>query len=151
MTGVQTCALPIFIGLTKAMQIFSQKDIEKMIDLQNYFIKELSKINSIRLNGPDDLTKRICNNINFSVANLEGEFLLNKLSKRKICVSTGSACSSKSAKISPILKAINCPPEYIHGNLRASISKFTTKQEIIVFLKKLKNILHQNNKYLKEV
>ena len=142
---------PYIIGLNEAIQIFSQKDVRNMKNLQDYFIKELMKINSIHLNGPEDLTKRICNNINFSVANMEGEYLLNQLSRRKICISTGSACSSKSTKISPVLKAINCPTEYIHGNLRASLSKFTTKREIVIFLKELKNILKQNINSLKEV
>jgi len=139
------------IGLNKAVKLFLTKDIRRMAVLQDYTIKELCKIDSIRLNGPTDLTKRICNNINFSVANIEGEFLLNELSKRKICVSTGSACSSKSTKLSPILKAINCPAEYIHGNVRTSLSKFTSKGEIDVFLNALRDILKESDGILKEV
>jgi cysteine desulfurase len=106
-------------------------------------IEEVMNIGGFRLNGPSDLQKRVCNNINISSKALEGELLLMELSKVGICVSTGSACSSKSTKVSPILQAIHCPVEYLHGNIRISLSKYTTKEEIDVFLHHLKRIVQE--------
>ncbi len=137
------------VGLSKAIKLFSNKDIEKMRVLQKFLIIKLSKMKNILLNGTKDLTKRICNNINISVENVEGEHILNELSKKGICVSTGSACSSKSTKVSPILKAVNCPSEFIHGNIRISISKFTSQKDIKEFFNAFVSITNSRNYNLK--
>jgi len=93
------------------------------------------------LNGPSDLAKRICNNVNISVDSMEGEKLLTLLSGKGICVSTGSACSSRSSRLSSVLQAINCPVEYIHGNIRISLSKNNNLSEIKYFLSVFREII----------
>lgn len=139
------------IGLSKAIEMFSPEDVEKMKDLQSRVVKELTSIDGVRLNGPQDLAKRVCNNINISIENMEGEFILGELSNKGICISTGSACSSKSTKVSPVLMAINCPSEFIHGNIRISISKYTTEDEINALMSVLKGVLETNSNSLREV
>jgi len=137
--------LPYILGLAKAVFLTTEKDVEHMKKLQKYLIDKLIQLPNIRLNGTTDLTRRICTNINISFENLEAEKLLNKLSDAGICVSTGSACSSKSTKTSPVLLAIQCPTEYIHGNLRISISKYTTKREVDYLLINLKRVITDEN------
>ena len=63
------------------------------------------------------------------------ENLLHYLSERDICVSTGSACSSK--KASHVFKAIGMP-EYSKSALRISYSFDNTEEEIIRFCEVLK-------------
>ncbi len=134
--------VPYIIGLARAVESISNIDVQRMKDIQKYAIEEIKKFPRVRINGSTDLSRRICSNLNISFENIEAEKLLNKLSDRGICVSTGSACSSKSTKTSPVLLAIQCPTEYIHGNIRISFSKYTKKEDINYFLKNLKEILH---------
>jgi len=136
---------PYIIGLAEAVARISSNDILRMRKLQAYLLDKVISLKGVRINGPRDLERRLCTNLNFSFENLEAENLLNRLSEKGICVSTGSACSSKSTKVSPVLLAIGCPVEYIHGNLRISISKYTTKGELDYFVRHLVSILNDSS------
>ena len=138
---------PYICGLAEAIKRTSDKDITYMKELQKYLLEELQKISGFRLNGPHDLDRRVCNNINVSSSLISGEMLLSELSKLGICVSTGSACSSKSTKASPVLVAINCPVEYLHGNVRISISRYTTRGEIDQLILGIKQILDKRSSF----
>ena len=74
--------------------------------------------------------KRLCNNVNITFDFIEGEALLMRLSVKGICVSTGSACSSKSLQPSHVLKAIGLEHEQAHGSIRFSLSKFNNEKEV---------------------
>ncbi|MBI2665855.1 cysteine desulfurase [Candidatus Woesearchaeota archaeon] len=136
--------VPGIVGFAKAVEIASKKDVKNMEKLRDYFINKITKIPHVRLNGPKK-ENRLCNNINLSFFMLEGELVRDKLSKKGICVSTGSACSSSSTDVSHVMKAINCPMEYLHGNVRLSLSKYTTKEELDVVFKEIKKIIKENS------
>lgn len=133
--------VPYIMGLAEAMQEFSNTNLGHVKSLQRFLLDELLSIQGVRLNGPDNTDRRICTNVNVSFENLEAEIILQKLSEKGICVSTGSACSSKSTKVSSVLLAISCPVEYVHGNIRISLSKYTTKNDLEYFVTTLKDIL----------
>lgn len=134
------------MGFAKAISICRPKKIKKMITLRDYFIKNILKIDNVRLNGPSG-NNRLCNNINISFFMVEGELIQSELNKKNIFVSTGSACSSSARHSSHVIKAIQCPMEYLHGNIRISISRYTTKKELDKTLKEIKNIIAKNNLY----
>jgi len=136
--------VPGIVGFAKAVEIASSKDVKKMERLRDYFINKITKIPNVRLNGSKK-ENRLCNNINLSFFMLEGELVRDQLSKKGICVSTGSACSSSSTDVSHVMKAINCPMEYLHGNVRLSLSKYTTKDELDIVFKEIKNIIKENS------
>lgn len=73
---------------------------------------------------------RIWNTTNIGFPRLEAEAMLLLLSERGIAASAGSACSSGSLEASPILRAMDIPPDVAHGSLRFSLSRFTTDDEI---------------------
>lgn len=134
--------VPGVIGLASALDIKrNKKEIEKIRD---HMIRELTKIQGVRLNGSK--TERIYNNINLSFYGIEGESLLLMLDKEGIVVSTGSACSSKKLKESHVLKAIKVPDLYINGSLRLTLGELTKKEADYVIdkikenVKKLQNI-----------
>jgi cysteine desulfurase len=133
--------VPYIIGLGKAIEEMSESDLVYMRRLQRELIAKLKTISGVRINGPEDLSKRLCTNVNFSYEALEGEVILNELSSHGIYVSTGSACSSKYSRVSHVLQSINCPTRFIHGNIRVGISKFTTIEEVDTFIVKFKNII----------
>ena len=67
---------------------------------------------------------------NISFPGVRGEVLLHALEGVRVYVSTGSACSSKKRKVSPILIAMGISPDRAEGALRFSLSPHTTEEEI---------------------
>lgn len=121
---------PGIVGLATAVKIANSKHIKHMTQLRDYFIEQLTeKIPHIKLNGPTS-DKRLCNNINLSFKNIEGEAIGGYLDAYEISSSTGSACSSKKLEPSHVLKAIGLSNMDANSSIRLSISKNTTKEEI---------------------
>ncbi len=132
------------VGFAKAVDIANQKDVKKMIEIRDYLIEEILKIPDTKLNGPKE--NRLCNNINVSFSNIEGEAVGGYLEQKGICTSTGSACASHSLETSHVLKAIGLEPQYANSSIRISISKFTTQDEIDYFLGVLPSIVNKLRK-----
>jgi cysteine desulfurase len=138
-----TLNVPGIVGLGAALDLVRKerkrnyKIVEKMRD---YLISRLLKeIKGVKLNGSK--IKRVPNNVNFNVKDVEGEGMLLELDMRGIAVSTGSACSSGDLRPSHVLTAIGISEEESHGSLRVTLGKYTTKQEIDYFLDSLKEIV----------
>ncbi len=133
--------IPGIVGFAKAVEIAKSKDIEKITELRNELITGLLKISNVQLNGPKE--KRLCNNINISFNNIEGEALGGYLENLGVYVSTGSACMSHSLEPSHVLKAIGLSPLQSNSSLRLSLSKYTTEEEINYVLKVLPKIVEK--------
>jgi len=127
------------VGFGKAIKISKTSDLKKIQKLRDYLIKQLLKIKNTKING--SLKNRLCNNINVSFENVEGEAISSHLEQFGIIVSTGSACASHTLKKSHVLKAIGCSDLDINSSIRISLSKYNTKVEIDFFIKKLKIIV----------
>ncbi len=110
-----------------------------MEKLRDYLIEEILKIPNVKLNGPRE--NRLCNNVNVSFNDIEGEAIGGYLENSGIYTSTGSACMSNTLKSSHVLKAIGLKPLQANSSLRISISKYTTQEEVDYFLKEIKKIV----------
>jgi cysteine desulfurase len=73
-------------------------------------------------------TERLPNTLNVSFVGRIGSEVLNGLDG--VAASTGSACHSGSVELSPVLKAMNVPPEVGMGAVRFSLGRTTTREEI---------------------
>lgn len=73
---------------------------------------------------------RMGNTASIGFPRLEAEALLLLLSERGVCASAGAACSSGSLDPSPVLLAMGIAPEYAHGTIRFSLSRYSTAEEI---------------------
>ena len=124
--------VPGIVGLgMAAKEAFSQMEerMQKEIELRDYLIDRIEKeIPYCRLNG--DRRRRLPGNVNFSFEFIEGESLLIMLDMKKICASSGSACTSGSLDPSHVLLAIGLPHEIAHGSLRLTLSHENTKEEM---------------------
>lgn len=137
--------VPGIVGLAKAVSIINTKDVQKIKNLRDYLIKKvLQEIPESKLNGSRKF--RSPANANFSFLNVEGEGLLLSLDMEGIACSTGSACSSGALEPSHVLLAIGRKAEETHGSLRVTLGKNTTKNEIDIFVKKLKTIIQRLRK-----
>jgi cysteine desulfurase len=132
--------IPGIVGFAKAVDIASEKDVKRMEKLRDKLIEELLKIDNVKLNGPAG-DKRLCNNVNVSFNNIEGESIGGYLENEGIYTSTGSACMSNTLETSHVLKALGLGPLQSNSSLRISISKYTTEEDVEYFLEKIKKIV----------
>ncbi|MDD5192746.1 MAG: cysteine desulfurase family protein [Candidatus Nanoarchaeia archaeon] len=130
------------VGFAKSVNLASSGDIKHMTKLRDYLIEEILKIPNTKLNGAKG-DKRLCNNINISFNNIEGEAIGGYLDSYGICSSTGSACSSHTLETSHVLKAIGLSNLQANTTLRLSLSKYTTKEEIDYTLEILKKVVEK--------
>ena len=120
------------VGFGKAAELAMNgldEHIKHSTEIRNYLADKLtSEISDIIING--SMENRHPGNLNVTFKYIEGESILIQLDACGICISTGSACSSKSLKPSHVLSALGVPDELIHGTIRFSVGDFTTKEDI---------------------
>lgn len=120
------------VGFGKAAELAEHnlpEHIEKVTDLRNYFISEITnRIEAVIVNG--DMEHRLPGNANLIFNYVEGEALLLSLDVKGIFASTGSACSSASFSPSHVLTAMGLPLEKVYSSLRFTIGDFTTKEDV---------------------
>ena len=134
--------IPGIVGFAKAVKLADKKHIKHMEKLRDGLMREILKIPDTKLNGPSPETgKRLCNNINISFMNIEGEALGGYLDAYGIASSTGSACSSHSLEPSHVLKAIGLNDLEANSSIRLSLSRDNTEEEINHVLKVLPKIV----------
>ena len=68
--------------------------------------------------------------LNLTLPSIKSQTMLNYLSAQGICVSSGSACSSHSVKISPSLAAFGLTAHEADCSLRVSLSAQNTEDEV---------------------
>ncbi len=137
--------VPGIVGFAMAVKLAMKgKHVRSMTKLRDELISGILKIPGVRLNGPRK--ERLCNNVNVSFKNIEGEAIGGYLDVNGICSSTGSACSSHSLEASHVLKAIGLSDIDAHGSLRLTLSRFTTEAEIRKCLEVLPGIISKLRK-----
>ncbi len=129
------------VGFAEAVKIMTGKDIKKMEKIRDKLIEGVLKIPNTKLNGP--IENRLCNNVNISFMNIEGEAIGGYLENEGIYTSTGSACQSNTLESSHVLKALGLSPLEANSSIRMSISKFTTEEEIDYVLKILPKVVEK--------
>jgi len=134
---------PGIVGLGKA-SVLAISELESRINqttkLRDKIIDGIiSEIPYIILNG--DREKRLPGNANFSIKYIEGESLILSLDAEGFAVSTGSACSSHSLKISHVLNAIGLDPVDAQGSLRVTVGLDNTEEEVDKFLEILPKVV----------
>lgn len=135
--------VPGIIGFGEAAKI-AKKNInsyyQKMTALSKYLRSLLiENFHNIRFNGHWE--RRLKNTINISIPDIKSKNLIMKLNQKRIMISSGSACSSGNPEPSHVIKAISVPESVIHGTIRISLGRDTTKKEISIFVNEIKKIV----------
>lgn len=96
-----------------------------------------AEISGIALNGPaldatfpDGSPRRLVNNLNCRVPEVDGQSLLATLDAADLSLSAGSACSSEHPRPSHVLLALGLDDDQARASLRFGLSRFTTEAEI---------------------
>ena len=144
-----TYNLPGIVGLASALELAYQERteyIKRVLELRDYMWSRIKKeIPEVRLNG--SLEHRTPNNLNILFSRIEGEAILMDLSMKGVCVSTGSACSAHNLKTSYVLEAIGLILDNLNSNIRFTLGKFTTKEEIDYTVDTLKKTVARLRKF----
>ena len=99
----------------------------------------LKSIPKTFLNGHP--TKRLPNNANITISDIEGEAMMLYLNEYGICTSSGSACTSLTLEPSHVILAMGLPYEVAHGTLRFTLGRKTTKKDIEKIIEVLPGIV----------
>lgn len=137
--------VPGIVGFGKAVELAlknMEKEAKEQTSWRNKLIDGiLNNIDQTRLNG--HRTKRLPNNVNVSIAYIEGESMILNLDMEGIACSTGSACTSSSLDPSHVLLAIGLPHELAHGSLRFTLGRFIKESDIDYVLKVLPRVVNK--------
>ncbi len=124
--------VPAIVGFGRAVELAAaemESEAARQTVLRDRLIQGLlAAIPHSRLNGHP--SSRLPNNVNISIAYIEGEAMLLNLDMEGIAASTGSACTSSSLEPSHCLTAIGLPHELAHGSLRFTLGRGTTREQI---------------------
>lgn len=135
--------VPGIAGLGQAVRelyMDFESKIERMYALKQRFIKEISALEGVTINGlplaiTDDYELELIRQtaphiISINFEGIRSEVFLHALEEKGVYVSAGSACSSHHPQPSVTLTAINLPKLLMDSTLRISMSDQTTEEEI---------------------
>lgn len=125
-----TINVPMTVGLAAAYQ--KNRDTmsatnEKLTALRALFLKEISCLEGIQINGENALPAIL----NIRVKGVSNVALLYNLDLQGVCAAAGSACASSSVLPSHVLTAMGLTKEEANECIRLSFGKHTTEEEIL--------------------
>ena len=126
-----TVNTPGIMAFAESVRDFSQhrsEYVRQMLEVKKRLYANLSRIRDVRLNGPDT-ESGAPHILNVSFMGVRGEVLLNALSEKGICVSTGSACAAQKRGKNRVLNACGITGDRQDGAVRFSFSHLNTVRE----------------------
>ncbi len=136
--------VPAIAGFGLAAEIAADTMSDRMNKarhLQENLWKGLSQIEAVELTGhPVD---RIPGHVSLLVRFVEGEALLLMLDMKNIQASSGSSCTAKDLKISPILTTLGIEHADAQGSLVFSTTQSTTDNDIDLVIQELPGIVER--------
>ena len=121
---------PQIVGFGKAVALGlaeMETEGERLEKLRDRAMEKLLQLEGVYLNG--DRTQRLPNNLNISVAGVDGTALILGL-QPVIAVSSGSACSSQSVAPSHVITALGRSKTLANASIRFGMGRFTTTEDI---------------------
>ena len=131
------------VGLGEALELAVTNMSEtsaRMTRMRDRLIEGIeATIPEVKLNG--HRTKRLPNNVNFSIKYIEGESILLMLDMAGIAASSGSACTSGSLDPSHVLLALGLDERQANESIRFSLSDDNTEAEVDAAIALLRELL----------
>lgn len=130
------------IGLSVALDIAQKsraKESKRLTDLRRAFISELTKLDSITINGSAKHQSPHILSVTF--AGRDNERLMMELDEKGVQSAIGSACSASSIKPSHVLSSIGLSDEQARSTLRFSFGRQTSRRDIYKTVAIIRNLL----------
>lgn len=128
--------VPAIVGMGVAAELAKNELQQRMAHVQKLrdrLVKEVtSRVENIYYTGHP--TERLPGHASFCVEYIEGEAMLLMLSAKGIYGASGSACSSKALKASPILLSMGIPPQLAQGSVVFTLGKDNREEEVDYFI-----------------
>lgn len=115
---------------------------QKLFSIESAFLRQLESLGVCYLRNGG--LQRIPGNVSISIKGTSGELLLHRLDFMGICVSTGSACDSKTAQTSHVITAIGVPSEYAKGTIRVSFGNQNTESDAVIIANAISKIINSS-------
>jgi cysteine desulfurase len=90
----------------------------------------LARVPDTHVNGPRDLTRRLPNNLNVSIAGVQGETMLLSLDVLGVAASAGSACTTGRTEPSHVLQAMGLTEAACRSALRFTVGRANSVEQI---------------------
>lgn len=123
-----TLAVPLLVGLGEAVELAMADRAERgerLAMLRQRLWSGLEALGGVRLNGHPE--RRLAHNLNITIDGVEGG-RLQRLLRRELAVSSGSACSQGSP--SHVLAALGRSPAEAAASIRFGLGRGTSEAEI---------------------
>ncbi len=123
--------VPAIVGMGKAAEIAKaeiQNRINYLRPLRDRIIDAMSGVERVYLTG--DRENRLPGHSSFCVEYIEGEAMLLLLAAKGIFSASGSACSSKALKASPVLLSMGVSSSLAQGSIVFSLGMGNTSEDI---------------------
>ncbi|MDA8079444.1 MAG: aminotransferase class V-fold PLP-dependent enzyme [Nitrospiraceae bacterium] len=123
--------VPAIVGMGKAAEI-TRAEIEGRMSYlkpqRDRIINALAGVDNIYLTG--DREKRLPGHVSFCVEFIEGEAMLLLLAAKGVLAASGSACSSKALKASPVLLSMGIPSGLAQGSIVFTLGMGNTPEDV---------------------
>jgi cysteine desulfurase len=123
--------VPAIVGMGKAAEIAKaeiQNRMDFLLPLRERIIDAMSGVERVYLTG--ERKNRLPGHASFCVEYIEGEAMLLLLAAKGIFSASGSACSSKALKASPVLLSMGVPSSLAQGSIVFSLGSGNTSEDI---------------------
>ncbi|MEG2413839.1 MAG: cysteine desulfurase family protein [Clostridia bacterium] len=138
--------IAVFAQAASQMRANLSKNAIYLRELQTYALQRLQSEFPKNMIVNTNQQEAAPNIISVSFGNARGEVIVHCLEKFDIIVGTGSACSAKkSSKRIPDALKVSAP--YSSGMLRLSFNEENTKEEIDIFIEKLKQTIDELSRF----
>ena len=136
-----TLNVPGIVGLGKACEIAGSEmggESKRLAGLRDRLLDGLrSRLDDLSVNG--DLDARLPHNLNVSFSAVDGESLLMRLDD--IAVSSGSACTTATARPSHVLRALGVSRSLAQSSLRFGLGRWNTEEEVDYVVEKVASVV----------
>lgn len=134
--------VPAIVGMGKAAEM-AMVDMQKRIDhvkpLRDRIIDTMSGVEKVYLTGERE--DRLPGHASFCVEFIEGEAMLLLLASKGIFSASGSACSSKALKASPVLLSMGISASLAQGSIVFSLGMDNTSEDIDFLLQEFPAVI----------
>lgn len=131
------------VGLGKAIEMADTNLIQynkHLIQLRDFYTKSVLQLfKNIHVNG--EVNNRLSGNMNISFLGYKGAEIVEKLDKKGICVSSGSACSAGLPRPSNVLMNMTHNVRIAESSLRVTFGKENTTEDVERLIYALTEIL----------
>lgn len=136
--------VPAIVGMGKAASIARDKLNERMEHkrkLGDRLVEAIMKLDNVVYTGHP--TQRLPGHASFCAEYIEGEAMLLMLAYKGILVASGSACSAKALKSSPILLSMGIPSNTAQGSVVFSLGEGTTEEDVDYAINEFPQVLQR--------